>query len=156
MKQEKNKRMKKTIGWILRVVVDIDAFNEWIVGKKFKSIKHQAQQFGKKIKKKSVCEKRNNNNGDAISQELCVEQQCEDHSLVFAMRDGGVGGVLFVVGVAGGGRVRNNKKKKKVCKIMVDMANKELKKMKVRYEVDELSDKKVNKKKKVIKLIIQL
>ena len=59
-----------------------------------------------------------------------------------------IGGVLFVIGVASDGRVGNNGKKGRVCKIIVDVAGRGWRKMKIRHEADEPSDEEVNKWKK--------
>ena len=106
----------------MRIVVNFDAFDRWIAGKKSGNIEHQTQQFGRRKKKECVCGGQNSGNGDAVPQKLYVEWRRENHPLVFATRNGEVGGVLFVVGVAGSGKVESDGKKRKICKIMVDVA----------------------------------
>ena len=46
--------MEETSGQILRIVVDFNAFDKEIISIKFKNIKHQAQQFGKKKRKECI------------------------------------------------------------------------------------------------------
>ena len=43
--------MEKTNNWILRIVVNFNAFDEKTVNIKSKNIEHQAQQFNKKKKR---------------------------------------------------------------------------------------------------------
>ena len=115
--------MKKTNNWILRIVVNFDAFNEWTVGEEFGGIEHQTQQFGGKKRKKHVCGRWGNGNSDAVLQRLYVKWQCEDHPLVFATKNGRIGGVLFVIGVTGGGKVGSDGKRRKIYKIIINVAS---------------------------------
>ena len=123
MKPKKNGRIEKTINWILRIIVDINAFNEQTVDEKFKNIEYQAQQFEKKKKKECVHGEQGGGDGDVVPQKLYVEWQRENHPLVFTTKSEGIGSVLFVIGVAGDGKVKSNKKKGRICKIMVDVAS---------------------------------
>ena len=145
IKQEKNGKMKETSGQISRIIVNFGAFDGWTAGKKSKNIKHQAQQFKKRKKKEHVRGRRGSNNSDVVPQRLYVEWQCEDYPPVFTTRSGGIGDVLFVVGVASGGKVGSNGKRERVCKIMVDVAGKGQKKTKIKHGVNELSNEEINK-----------
>ena len=145
IQNKKNEKMKKTIDWIPRIVININAFNGQTIGEKSGNIKHQAQQFKKGKKKERVCGKWNGNNSDIIPQKLYIERRHEDYLLVFATKNGRIGGVLFVVDVASNGRVENDGKKGRIYKIIINVANKKWKKTKVGHKADELNNEKMNK-----------
>ena len=137
--------MEETSGWISRIIIDFSAFDGWTAGKEFRSIEHQTQQFKKKRKKEHVHGGWSGGDGDTVLQRLYIEQQREDHPPVFATRGGGIGGVLFVVDVTSSGRIKSNKKKGRVCKIIVNVASRRWRKTKVKHGMDELNNEKMNK-----------
>ena len=137
--------MEETSGQISKIVVNFNAFDRWTVDKESKNIKHQAQQFRKRRREEHVRGKWNSNDSDTIPQELYVEQWREDHPPVFATKNGGIGGVLFIVNVAGGGKVGSDGKKGRICRIMVNVASKKWKKTKMGHKADEPNNKKMDK-----------
>ena len=64
-----------------------------------------------------------------VPQRLYIEQWRENHSLIFATKGGGVGGVLFVVGVTSSEKIRSNGKKERTCRIIVDVTGRKWKKI---------------------------
>ena len=83
-----------------------------------------------------------------VSQEVHVERRCENHLLIFTAGSKKVGGVLFVVDVVGGRRLKGNGKGRRICKIVVDVAGGKKKKKEVGYDENELGIGETIRKKK--------
>ena len=63
------------------------------------------------------------------------------------MKNRKIGGLLFVISVANSGKLGRDGRKKgrRICGIMVDVANRGWKKKKVGYKTDKLNNEKINK-----------
>ena len=65
--------MEEVNSWILRIVVDFDAFDGKTANTKPKDIEHQAQQFKERKKKECVHQGWSNGDGDVVPQKIHIE-----------------------------------------------------------------------------------